>query len=113
MFEPGPIGEVAPFSRFSNGTTSTDLGAKLGEARGVGMGAVSLPVPPTFYRMIEAHGERALIDSFLHKRPSVSEGLAAGKALRKQVPRAAQATYETRADRPDPIEILEQQEATR
>ena len=63
--------------------------------------------------MIEAHDERALVDSFFFKRPSVSERLAEGKALRKQVPRSAQATYDARSDRPDPIEILKQQDATR
>jgi len=77
------------------------------------MEATSLQAHSSFYRMIEAHGERALIDSFLFKRHSVSERLAAGKALRKQVPRSAQATYDPRSDRPDPIEILEQQAATR
>ena len=73
----------------------------------------NLQPPSSFYRMIEAHGDRALLDSFLLKRPSVSERMAAGKTLRKQVPRSAQATYDKRADRPDPVDILKQQEATR
>jgi len=73
----------------------------------------SLQPPSTFYRMIEAHGDRALIDSFLSKRPSVSERMAAGKALRKRVPRSAQATFKRRADRPDPINVLMQLDATR
>jgi uncharacterized protein (DUF2252 family) len=77
------------------------------------MKAGSLQPPPTFYRMIEAHGDRALIDSFLVKRPSVSERMGAGKALRKQVPRSAQATFNPRADRPDPVDVLTQQDATR
>lgn len=77
------------------------------------MKAGSLQPPSTFYRMIEAHGERALIDSFLLKRPSVSERMAAGRALRKQVPRSAQASYEVRADRPDPIDILKRQDSGR
>jgi len=54
--------------------------------------------------MIEAHGDRALIDSFLLKRPSISERMTTGKASRRQVPRSAQATYRPRADRSDPIE---------
>jgi hypothetical protein len=37
------------------------------------MKAGGLRPPSTFYRMIEAHGDRALIDSFLLKRPSVSQ----------------------------------------
>jgi uncharacterized protein (DUF2252 family) len=77
------------------------------------MKASSLQPPATFYRMIEAHGDGALIDSFLSKRPSISERMAAGKALRKRLPRSAQATYERRADRPDPVGILKQQDATR
>jgi len=63
--------------------------------------------------MIEAHGEQALFDSFLFKRPSVRERMDEGKSLRKQVARSAQATYDVRPDRPDPIEILERQAATR
>jgi hypothetical protein len=65
------------------------------------MKAANLQVRPSFYRMVEAHGEKALIDSFLFERPSVSQRMAAGKALRKQVPRSTQATYDTRVDRPD------------
>jgi uncharacterized protein (DUF2252 family) len=67
----------------------------------------------SFYRMIEARQERALADSFMIERPSVSQRIAAGKALRKQVPRAAHATYGKRANRPDPIDILKRQSATR
>jgi uncharacterized protein (DUF2252 family) len=77
------------------------------------MNAASLQAHSSFYRMIEAHGEKALIDSFLFKRHSVSERMAAGKEVRKQVPRSAQATYDPRSDRPDPIEILQQEDATR
>jgi uncharacterized protein (DUF2252 family) len=67
----------------------------------------------SFYRMIEARRKRSLADSFMIKRPSVSQRIAAGKALRKQVPRASHATYNKRANRPDPIDILERQSATR
>ncbi|WFU79803.1 DUF2252 domain-containing protein [Bradyrhizobium sp. CIAT3101] len=77
------------------------------------MKAGDLQPPSTFYRMTEAHGEQALIDSFLLKQPSVSERMSAGKALRKQVPRSTQAVYETRASRPDPIDILRRQDASR
>ena len=51
------------------------------------MKAADLQPPAAFYHMIEARGDRALIDSFLLKRPSVSARMAAGKALRRQVPR--------------------------
>jgi uncharacterized protein (DUF2252 family) len=77
------------------------------------MRAGNLKPPSTFYRMIEAHGDRALIDSFLSRRPPVRQRLAAGKAMRKQVPRSAQATYGSRRDRADPVDILKRQENTR
>jgi uncharacterized protein (DUF2252 family) len=67
----------------------------------------------SFYRMVAARGEGVLVESFMIKRPSVGQRMAAGKALRKHVPRAAQSVYEKRADRPDPVEILERQSATR
>jgi uncharacterized protein (DUF2252 family) len=73
----------------------------------------NLQASSSFYRMINAHGKRALVDSFMIKRSSVSERMAWGKALRKQTPRAAHATYEKRKNRPDPIEILERQDASR
>jgi len=67
----------------------------------------------SFYRMIAARGEGVLVESFMIKRPSVGQRMVAGKALRKHVPRAAQSIYEKRTDRPDPVEILERQSATR
>src|SRR5436190_21455996 len=73
----------------------------------------TLQPPSTFYRMIEAHGDQALIDSFLSKRPSISERMVAGKALRKRTPRSAQASLAKSADRSDPIKVLKQQDATR
>jgi uncharacterized protein (DUF2252 family) len=77
------------------------------------MNPVGLQPPAAFYRMIEAHGDRAMIDSFLLKRPSVSERIAAGKSLRKQLPRAAQAKYAPRANRPGALDILARQDASR
>jgi uncharacterized protein (DUF2252 family) len=77
------------------------------------MNARSLQANSSFYRMIRAHGKRALVDSFMVRRPSVSERMAWGKALRKQTPRAALAIYEKRKNRPDPIEILERQNVSR
>jgi uncharacterized protein (DUF2252 family) len=77
------------------------------------MSVRSLQANSSFYRMIKARRERALADSFMVARPSVRQRMAAGKALRKQVPRAAHAIYDKRATRPDPIDILERQSATR
>ena len=45
--------------------------------------------------------------------PSVKDRLAAGKALRQQIPRAVHGEYVAPADRPDPIKILETQAETR
>jgi uncharacterized protein (DUF2252 family) len=77
------------------------------------MSTRSLQANSSFYRMINARNEGAVADSFMIKRPSVSERMAAGKALRKQSPRTAQAIFDKRANRPDPIDILERQSATR
>jgi uncharacterized protein (DUF2252 family) len=55
----------------------------------------------------------ALVESFMMKRASTDQRFAAGKALRHRVPRASHADYVRRADRPDPITILEKQNATR
>ena len=77
------------------------------------MSTRSLQANSSFYRMVRAHGKRALVDSFMIRRSSVSERMAWGKALRKQTPRAAQAIYEKRKNRPDPIEILERQNSSR
>jgi uncharacterized protein (DUF2252 family) len=70
-------------------------------------------VDPTFYRMLGATKEGALLESFTIRRPSISQRMAAGKALRQDAPRASHAIYDRANRRPDPIEILERQNATR
>ena len=79
------------------------------------MNVVSLnaSIDKSYQRMIAAQAELELVDSFTAKRPSVAERLAAGKALRGSVPRAAHGKYSPASDRPDPVEILEQQNAVR
>ena len=67
----------------------------------------------SFQRMVEAQGDLALVESFMMKRPSVAQRMEAGKALRKRVPRASHAKYDGRSNRPDPIAILERQNAKR
>jgi uncharacterized protein (DUF2252 family) len=49
-------------------------------------------------------------DSF---RPSVTQRMAEGKALRQVIPRSVHGNYVVPADRPDPIRILETQAETR
>lgn len=50
---------------------------------------------------------------FTVPRRSVSERKAAGKSLRKVVPRESHATFRESTDRTDPVAILETQNLTR
>src|SRR5262249_28455240 len=54
-----------------------------------------------------------IVEQFLEPRPSVEERMAAGKELRRRVPRSAHAEYSPARSRPDPIEILIGQAKTR
>jgi uncharacterized protein (DUF2252 family) len=67
----------------------------------------------TYYRMHDASDEMELAETFMAQRPSASERLAAGKALREKVPRTRHAEFKPRSDRPDPVAILEKQNETR
>ena len=67
----------------------------------------------TYRRIHEAVGETELIETFMAKRASVGERVAAGKALRAKVPRGSHAEWQPLSDRPDPVSILEQQNTTR
>lgn len=64
-------------------------------------------------RILEANDGMEMLESFTAKRPSIEERLAFGKALRRKVPRADHAHYERDRHRPDPVAILENQNATR
>ena len=44
---------------------------------------------------------------------TVADRRAAGRALRKEVPRSSHAEWSPVADRPDPISLLEEQNLTR
>jgi uncharacterized protein (DUF2252 family) len=70
-------------------------------------------IDPAFYRMLGANKDGALLESFTIRRPSIGQRMAAGKALRKDTPRASHAIYEPASRRPDPVELLERQNATR
>jgi len=67
----------------------------------------------SYYRMVAAEGDLAMVENFMAKRPSVEERAAAGKALRETVPRASHARFERGSERPDPVAILEKQNETR
>jgi len=69
-------------------------------------------IDPSYYRLLSGQERGHLADVFQAKRPSVAERLAAGKALRQRVPRTNHAAYESDG-RPDPIAILEKQNAER
>src|SRR5262245_18689951 len=70
-------------------------------------------VDPAFYRMLSAKRDLDLLKSFTGRRPSIAQRMTAGKALRQQVSRASHANYDSRPRRPDPVDILERQNATR
>lgn len=57
--------------------------------------------------------EPSMLQSFRATRPSVTERLAAGKALREKIPRASHAQFAPASDRADPVAILERQNLTR
>jgi uncharacterized protein (DUF2252 family) len=54
-----------------------------------------------------------LLHHFQSKQQSIEERIAVGKDLRKKFPRINQGEYNVRADRTDPISILEEQAKTR
>jgi uncharacterized protein (DUF2252 family) len=70
-------------------------------------------IDPSYYRLLYGQERKKLADIFEAKRPTVEERLAAGKALREKVPRTTHAAYDKAADRPDPVDILEQQNVGR
>ncbi len=62
---------------------------------------------------VRVTGKGDLLESFTAPRPSIAERRESGKALRQKVPRADHAVWTPRADRGDPVSILEQQNRTR
>jgi uncharacterized protein (DUF2252 family) len=53
------------------------------------------------------------VANFTAKRPTLTERFAAGKILRKTVPRSSHALYRPPPDRPDPVSVIEAQNASR
>lgn len=60
--------------------------------------------------MVNALNSPALTES---GRQTLAEGRAAGRELRKRVPRSSHAAWSPAADRPDPIGLLEEQDRSR
>jgi uncharacterized protein (DUF2252 family) len=56
---------------------------------------------------------RRHVDRFVAPRPTLEQRLAAGKALREVLPREQHSAYSPRAEREDPLRILEAQNASR
>jgi uncharacterized protein (DUF2252 family) len=67
----------------------------------------------SYARLLAAHGELPMLETFTARRPSITQRLVAGKALRAKLPRAAHAKYKPAADRPDPVAIVEKQNESR
>ena len=55
----------------------------------------------------------SLIENVRKQRQSVDARMAEGKALREKVPRTLRANYKPRPGRPDPVGVLEAQNASR
>ena len=53
------------------------------------------------------------VDEYIHVIGTVASRLAAGKALRKQLPRRSHAEWSPATDRPDPVSLLEEQNRSR
>ena len=67
----------------------------------------------SFERIKTATDSGAMLESFTADRPSVSERVATGKALRRTVARKDQGVFRKNPKRPDPIEVLELQNRSR
>jgi uncharacterized protein (DUF2252 family) len=61
----------------------------------------------------EIPGDDHFLRDFIAYRPPPEDRRRAGKGLRQTVPRSAHAAYSPGPDRPDPVEMLEQQNARR
>lgn len=68
---------------------------------------------PDFYRLVGHETQIDMLGSFAARRASPAERMAAGKALRRQVPRADHAVYQPSPQRPDPVAAIRKQNATR
>ena len=66
-----------------------------------------------YFAIIRRRSTRPRLANFTDERPSRKERLAAGKQLRKAVPRRAHATYRAPDDRANPVDILKAQDVAR
>ena len=72
-----------------------------------------MPRLDDFFRLNASRAELARLNNFDAIHLSATERMANGKALRRNVPRSSHAEFRTARGRPDPISVLETQNATR
>jgi len=72
-----------------------------------------MPRLDDFFRLNASRAELAKLNNFDAIHLSATERMANGKALRRNVPRSSHAEFRTARGRPDPVSILETQNATR
>jgi uncharacterized protein (DUF2252 family) len=72
-----------------------------------------MPRLDDFFRSSASPAELARLGNFNAIRLSRAERMANGKALRRNVPRSSHAEFRSARDRPDPVTVLEKQNATR
>ena len=72
-----------------------------------------MPRLDDFFRLNASRAELARLNNFDAIHLSATERMANGKALRRKVPRSSHAEFRTARGRPDPVSVLETQNATR
>lgn len=72
-----------------------------------------MPRLDDFFRLSASPAELARLGNFNAIHLSCAERMANGKALRRNVPRSSHAEFRTARGRPDPVSVLETQNATR
>jgi uncharacterized protein (DUF2252 family) len=72
-----------------------------------------MPKLDDFFRQHASRAELTRLNNFSATRSSRAERMANGKALRRDVPRSSHAEFRRVRERPDPVSVLEAQNATR
>ena len=72
-----------------------------------------MPRLEDFYRQSASRAELARLNNFNAIRFSHAERMTNGKALRRKVPRSSHAEFRPPRGRPDPVSVLQAQNATR
>src|SRR4051812_29113271 len=76
--------------------------------------AVRRPKPDEeYFGALSDESSDPMLESFLASRPPWRDRMEAGRKLRQAVPRSSHAAYAPPPNRPDPVAVLEAQNATR